>query len=253
LAEAHEEVAVLELAFNARRGSFHLQIECRFASEWTVIFGPSGAGKTTLLRLIAGLDTPSRTSHGHLRVSLDSKLLTDSSRGLAIKPGPRKWERNTSFVTQQPALFPHLCVAANVAFGLPWLGGDAEQREVVEAALELVGGGALIDRRPPDLSGGEAQRVALARAIAPRPRLLLLDEPFSALDGAASDALLIRLQQWASEHHVQTVMATHDATDALASVAEVALLNEGRLAALGPAVEVLSAERQRLAHRLGSL
>jgi ABC-type sulfate/molybdate transport systems ATPase subunit len=116
--------------------------------------------------------------------------------------------------------------------------------------LELVDAKSLIDRRPRDLSGGEAQRVALARALAPRPRLLLLDEPFSALDGAASDELLARLQGWVSEHGVQTVMATHDATDALATAAEVALLHEGRLTALGPATEVLAGERERLLDRL---
>lgn len=92
--------------------------------------------------------------------------------------------------------------------------------------------------------------MALARALAPRPRLLLLDEPFSALDGAASDALLIRLQAWASQSRVQTVLATHDATDALATAAEVGLLNEGRLVALGPAAEVLASERRRLVARM---
>jgi ABC-type sulfate/molybdate transport systems ATPase subunit len=105
---------------------------------------------------------------------------------------------------------------------------------------------------PQDLSGGERQRVALARALASRPRLLLLDEPFSALDGAASDALLARLMDWTAENKVQTVMATHDATDALAMGAEVALLHEGRLAALGPATEVLAPERTRLLQRLSS-
>ena len=94
--------------------------------------------------------------------------------------------------------------------------------------------------------------MALARALAPLPRLLLLDEPFSALDGAASDALLARLQIWLTDHRVQTVLATHDATDALATAAEVALLREGRLAALGPAAEVLAAERERLLKRLGN-
>ena len=93
---------------------------------------------------------------------------------------------------------------------------------------------------------------AVARAFLHDPSVLLLDEPLSALDGAASDALLVRLQEWASEHGVQTVLATHDAADALATGAEVALLHEGRLAALGPAAEVLANERSRLIHRLST-
>jgi ABC-type sulfate/molybdate transport systems ATPase subunit len=153
-------------------------------------------------------------------------------------------------VAQQPALFPHMTVAANVAYGLRPL-NVASQSARVNEMLRLVDAQSLIDRRPRDLSGGEAQRVALARALAPRPRLLLLDEPFAALDGAASDALLVRLKDWAGEHRVQIVMATHDATDAIATTAEVALLREGRLAALGPAAEVLAAERERLKNRLG--
>jgi ABC-type sulfate/molybdate transport systems ATPase subunit len=240
------EADVLELVFNARRGSFHLQVECRFVSDWTVIFGPSGAGKSTLLRLLAGLNLNEPARPQLARVVLDGRLLTDSERGLWLKPG----RRQTSMVAQQSALFPHLSVAANVAYGLAGLERKARIPRV-EEMLELVGAQGLINRRPRDLSGGEAQRVTLARALAPRPRLLLLDEPFSALDGAASDVLLIRLQHWATEHHVQTVLATHDATDALATAAEVALLHEGRLAALGPAAEVLAAERERLARRLG--
>lgn len=237
---------MLELALHARRGSFHLQVECRFAAEWTVIFGPSGAGKSTLLRLLAGLELSETDRPQSRRVALDGRLLTDSARGLWIRPG----RRQTSMVAQQSALFPHLSVAANVAYGLSNL-DRARRAKRVEEMLQLVDALNLIDRRPQDLSGGEAQRVALARALAPKPRLLLLDEPFSALDGAASDALLVRLQGWAIEHHMQTVMATHDATDALATRAEVALLHEGRLADLGPAAEVLAGERQRLAHRLG--
>lgn len=232
---------MLELALNARRGNFHLQVECRLASEWTVIFGPSGAGKSTLLRLLAGLD---RMESG--RIALDGNLLTDSVRSLWRKPGSRQ----TSLVAQQSALFPHLKVTANVAYGLRRLGGATTAARVDEM-LELVDARGLANRRPQDLSGGEAQRVALARALAPLPRLLLLDEPFSAMDGTASDALLARLQAWLSEHRVQTVLATHDATDAMATSAEVLLLREGRMAALGPAAVVLAQERERILRRLG--
>ncbi len=122
----------------------------------------------------------------------------------------------------------------------------------VEEMLHLVGATDLANLRVQDLSGGQAQRVALARALAPGPRLLLLDEPFSALDGVASDALLLRLQEWRRNNNVQAVMATHDVTDALATRAEVLLLREGRLIAQGPAAEVLAAERERLSDRLGS-
>jgi ABC-type sulfate/molybdate transport systems ATPase subunit len=236
---------VLEIALDARRGSFHLHVECRFTSDWTVIFGPSGAGKSTLLRFLAGLDLSAPSRPQQARIALDGHLLTDTSSGLSLKPG----HRQTSMVAQQSALFPHLSVAANVAYGLHHLDRASRQSRVAEM-LDLVDAASLIDRRPRDLSGGEAQRVALARALAPKPRLLLLDEPLSALDGAASDALLVRLQSWATEHRAQTVLATHDATDALATGAEVALLHEGRLTAIGPAAEVLANERTRLAQRL---
>jgi molybdate transport system ATP-binding protein len=232
---------VLEVMLDARHGSFRLKIDTVFLSDWTVIFGPSGAGKSTLLRLLAGLATAQSS-----RIALDGWLLTDSARGLNMKPGRRR----ISMVSQQPALFPHLSVAANVGYGIANLKrSDCVAR--VEAMLELVGAEDLIGRRPQDLSGGESQRVALARALAPMPRLLLLDEPFSALDGQASDALLERLQRWLREQGVQTVMATHDATDALATGAEVAMLREGRLAALGPAAKVLATECERLLGRIG--
>ncbi len=236
---------MLEFALDARRGSFHLQVECVFASDWTVVFGPSGAGKSTLLRLLAGLDLPSIDRPTHSRIALDRRALTDTATRLHLAPG----HRHTALVAQQPALFPHLSVAANVAYGLRSLDRTARAARV-EAMLALVGATDLAARRPQDLSGGEAQRVALARALAPAPRLLLLDEPFSALDGLASDALLERLQLWLKENRVQAVMATHDATDALAMRAEVLLLREGRLKALGPAAEVLAAERERLMARL---
>ncbi|HUB50639.1 MAG TPA: ATP-binding cassette domain-containing protein [Terracidiphilus sp.] len=231
----------LRFEVDARRGGFHLQAAGQFQKPWTVVFGHSGAGKTTLLRILAGLDNASAA-----QVTLRERVLTDSARGLAVRPG----KRQTGLVAQQPALFPHLTVAQNVGYGLAEI-DRAERMSRVEEVLTLVGASELAGRRPQDLSGGQSQRVALARALAPGPLLLLLDEPFSALDGRASDALLERLQAWVAANGAQVVMATHDVTDALALGAEVLLLNEGRKVAQGPAAEVLAAERERLAKRLG--
>lgn len=231
---------MLELKLDARRGAFRLQLECRFQSEWTVVFGPSGAGKSTLLRLVAGLD---RLDAG--QIVLDGNTLTDTAHGVSVRPGRRR----IAFVAQQPALFPHMSVAANVGYGLAKLERANRHARVAEM-LKLVDAANLSERRPQDLSGGETQRVALARALAPMPRLLLLDEPFSALDGAASDALLERLQGWLREHGVQVVLVTHDATDAYATSAEVAMLRGGKLAALGPAPQALAVERDRIVARL---
>ncbi len=241
---------MLEFAIDALRGSFHLKVECRFASDWTVIFGPSGSGKSTLLRLIAGLDRfhqhrPNSKRFATVRIVLDDETVCNSARGIWSPPG----RRHMALVAQQPALFPHLTVAANVAYGLADL--DRIRRSArVEEMLELAGAAHLMDRPPRNLSGGEAQRVAIARALAPLPRLLLLDEPFAALDGTASDALLARLQDWLQQQSIQTIIATHDATDAFSTAAEVALMSEGRITGQGPAAQVLSVERERLNRRL---
>lgn len=236
---------MLEVQVAAHRGAYRLQLDCSFGAPWSVVFGPSGAGKSTLLRLIAGLDADS-LSHG--RIVLDGRVLTGTVRKLRIRPGAR----GIALVTQQPALFPHLSVEANVAYGLAHL-PRAERAKRVQKMLDLAGAAHLVGRRPQGLSGGEAQRVALARALATMPRLLLLDEPFSALDGAASDALLDRLQPWLKDEGIQTIQATHDATNAFFTGAEVALLRDGNLVGQGPAGEVLAAERARLARHLESV
>ena len=236
---------MLEIALDARRGSFHLQIETRLAAEWTVIFGPSGSGKSTLLRLLAGLDRDAAMPPGRARVVFNGQALSDTDSQRWDRPG----RRSTALVTQQPALFPNLSIRENLSYGLAHL--DRQQCAArVDEMIDLVGARHLGGRRPQDLSGGEAQRVALARALAPGPQLLLLDEPFSALDGSASDDLLDRLRRWVVENRVQTILATHDVTDAFVTGAEVALLREGRLAALGPAAQVLSQECERLMQRL---
>ncbi|HEY2858780.1 MAG TPA: ATP-binding cassette domain-containing protein [Terracidiphilus sp.] len=236
---------MLEFAIDSRRGRFQLQLSARFTAPWTVIFGPSGAGKSTLLRLLAGLDRGSIGRNVSARISYNDVILADSVAGIWLSPG----RRQTALVTQQAALFPHLTVRANVAYGLPHLDRHASNQRVKEM-LKLVDGIELMDRHPRSLSGGEAQRVALARALVIDPKLLLLDEPFSALDGPGADALLDRLQQWVRQHNIQTVIATHEAADAFAIGAEVTLLAEGRLIAQGPAQEVLAKERERITARL---
>ena len=233
---------MVEFQFKASLGIFRLDVECILTAPWTVVFGPSGAGKSTLLRLIAGLD---RADSG--RVALDGRYLTDTEIGLHLGPG----HRSVGLVAQRAALFPHFSVAANIAYGVVSLSSAARQQRVA-AMLDLVGAASLATRSVRTLSGGEAQRVSLARALAPMPRLLLLDEPLSALDANSRDHLLTRLQAWLSEQKIQTILVTHDAADALATQAEVALLQEGKLAALGPACEVLAAERNRLLARLAS-
>jgi molybdate transport system ATP-binding protein len=231
---------MVDLQIRARRGSFRLEIECSLAAPWTVLFGPSGTGKSTLLRVIAGLEEP---DSGH--ITIHGKPVTDTRTRLSLGPG----QRSTGLVAQKSALFPHLSVAANVAYGLANLNQIPRQQRVSDM-LELVGATHLIHRSPRGLSGGEAQRVSLARTLAPMPRLLLLDEPLSALDADARDQILIRLQAWLREQSIQTILVTHDAADALSTEAEVALIREGKLAALGPASEVLATERNRLLARL---
>ena len=227
---------MIEIRADLRRGGFRLHVEARFAAEWTVVFGPSGAGKSTLLRVMAGLE-----QDGAIRIAVGDDDVTHLRAG----------KRGIGLVAQQAALFPHLSVSANVGYGLHAMERRAREERVREM-LALAGAEHLLDRGVQHLSGGEAQRIALARALAPMPRLLLLDEPFSALDGDASDALLARLQPWLRERGIQVIQATHDATDAFLTSAEVALIHEGRFVARGPAVEVLQSERERLERSLSA-
>ena len=238
---------MIAFEIKAHRGRFLLDITCQFTAQWTVVFGPSAAGKTTLLRMVAGLDPLRKPDYG--RISLHGRYITDTEISVNIRPGSHSTQRSTGMVTQQPALFPHLSVTANVAYGLTPLSPSARP-DRIKTVLDLVGATHLAERVPLALSGGEAQRVALARALAPMPQLLLLDEPLSALDASARDEVLARLRNWLEEQKIQTVLVTHDAADALATRAEVVFLQEGKLIAQGPATEVLAGERKRLLDRL---
>ena len=232
---------MVDFTLQAHRGHFNLDISCQLMAPWTVLFGPSGAGKSTILRMLAGLEKPDTG-----RIAAHGEYLTDTAIGLNLPPG----KRSIGLVAQQPSLFPHMTVEANIAYGLTGLTPHTRQQHIT-GALDLVAATHLATRSPRSLSGGEAQRIALARAIAPLPRLLLLDEPLSALDASARDSVLSNLQSWLASEHIQAILVTHDAADALATSAEVALIQDGKLKAHGPASEVLAIERKRLLERLG--
>ncbi|MCU1572077.1 MAG: sugar transporter [Micrococcaceae bacterium] len=187
----------------------------------TAIVGPSGSGKTTLLRLIAGFEAP------------DAGRITFAG---AVVAGDGHWvpahRRQVGYVAQDGALFPHLTVGQNVAFGLPRRGRAAAGR--VAELLEMVSmDPAYASRRPSELSGGQQQRVALARALAREPELMLLDEPFSALDAGLRAATRRAVAGTLAAAGVTTILVTHDQGEALSFADQVAVMRAGRLAQIG--------------------
>ena len=192
-----------------------------------VLFGPSGSGKTTLLRMLAGFDRPDRG-----RIQFGSSTCFDSAAGVNIPPQKRR----IGYVTQEPALFPHLSVLENAGFGVP----VPDRPTRVPKMLILMGVNDLAARFPHELSGGQKQRVALARAVAARPDVLLLDEPFSALDAVAREALRRDLGRFLRAVSLPTVLVTHDRAEALSLGDEVVLIADGRVLQQGPIADVFS-------------
>jgi iron(III) transport system ATP-binding protein len=187
---------------------------------FTALLGPSGCGKTTLLRLIAGFDDPDAGT-----VTIGERTVVGGGRSVPAR------SRGVGFVPQEGGLFPHLSVAANVAFGLPRR--RRRDRSTVLELLDLVGlDVALADRAPHQLSGGQQQRVALARALAPRPSLVLLDEPFSSLDAALREETRAAVAAALAAAGATTVLVTHDQAEALSMADQVAVLRGGRLVQL---------------------
>ncbi len=218
----------LEVRLRLPIGSFLLDVDFQVPAGVTALFGPSGAGKTLTLRAVAGLVRPPEG-----RIVAGDRVLLDTAAGVEV-PTRR---RRVGYLFQQYALFPHMDVADNVAFGLD--GPPGPRRERVEQLLELVGLPGFGDRRPRDLSGGQQQRVALARALAPSPELLLLDEPFSALDGRTRRRLREELLRIHRATGVPLVLVTHDLPEVRQLAGEVVLLDGGRVLRTGPVEEVL--------------
>ncbi|MQR01616.1 sulfate/molybdate ABC transporter ATP-binding protein [Glaciimonas soli] len=198
------------------------------SGELTALLGPSGCGKTTLLRIIAGLE-----GQDSGQVLLDGE--DASARHVR--------ERQVGFVFQHYALFKHMTVFENVAFGLrvkpkAQRPSEAAIREKVKKLLDLVQLDWLADRYPPQLSGGQRQRIALARALAVEPRVLLLDEPFGALDAKVRKELRRWLRRLHDELHVTSIFVTHDQEEALEVADQIVLMNKGNVEQVGTAKQV---------------
>jgi iron(III) transport system ATP-binding protein len=188
------------------------------------LLGPSGGGKTTVLRLVAGFDRPDDGT-----VEIDGAVVAGG--GVHVPPE----QRRVGVVPQEGAVFPHLSVRANIAFGLE---RRARRSGQVDAMLSLVGLSDLGDRMPHELSGGQLQRVALARALAPQPSVLLLDEPFTALDTALRASVRDEVRRVVAAAGATTLLVTHDQEEALSMADEVAILVEGRVAQQGTPADV---------------
>lgn len=190
------------------------------------VLGPSGCGKTTLLRAVAGL-LP--IAAGTIRVG--DRLLSSPS----VQVAPEK--RGMGWVPQDSSLFPHLSVGENIAFGMP-RGARADRSARVAQLVDMVGLGGMVNRAPSQLSGGQAQRVSLARALAPRPDLMLLDEPFAALDPLLRSALRVEVAEVLRHQHSTSLLVTHDQEEALSLADYVAVMRQGRILQWGTPVEV---------------
>ncbi len=221
------------------RTAFHLDAALSVnKGEILCLFGPSGSGKTTLLRAIAGL-TPAR---GRVQFGPEAWLDTASKKELA------PWARPLGWVAQEGQLFPHLTVRQNVAFGA----GRSDRSEWVYQVADLLQLTPYWERRPHQLSGGQRQRVALARALARKPSVLLLDEPFSAIDGPSRRDLQDIVVRLSDEWQLATILVTHDLGEAIRMATQLAVLDQGQIQDVRPVdLMMASPANARTARLLG--
>jgi spermidine/putrescine transport system ATP-binding protein len=201
----------------------NVSVQIRKGSFFTLL-GPSGCGKTTLLRMIAGFETPT-----------SGAILLDGEDITALPPN----KRPVNTVFQSYALFPHLTVAQNIGFGLEMMGRPrSEVSSTTESMLALVRMEAMAGRKTSQLSGGQQQRVALARALAPKPKVLLLDEPLSALDLKLRKEMQVELKRLQNETGITFVFVTHDQEEALTMSDQIAVMSAGRINQIGNPREI---------------
>jgi molybdate transport system ATP-binding protein len=226
--------AVQRIRVQWARGGFVLDVDLTLPGRGiTVLFGPSGCGKTSLLRCVAGLERAAGTSV----VCMGGNVWQDDAHGVFVPPH----QRAVGYVFQEASLFAHLSVRGNIAFGAKRTATTQVPHAMsVDAIVDLLGIGALMERRVDRLSGGERQRVAIARALAAQPQVLLLDEPLSALDAARRQEILPWLERLRDELHIPMLYVTH-AADEVARLADtLVVLEHGRAVACGPVAQVLA-------------
>ena len=221
-----------------KRLSPQFTLDAAFTAEpgFTVLFGASGSGKTTVLRTIAGLARPDAG-----RIVVGDRTFFDDQGGVDLPVQ----DRRIGYVFQQLALFPHLTVRGNIGYGLHQL-ADAERRERVESIARSFRIGHALDRKPDRISGGERQRTALARALVTEPRILLLDEPLSALDHATQSRIIEDLRRWNDRRRIPVVYVTHGHRELYALADRVIVLDDGRVTHSGTPHDVLDRPGQRV-------
>ena len=223
---------LLSVQIRRKFAGFHLDIDFEVSGGLTVLFGPSGSGKSLTLQSLAGL-----FPLDDARITLGKTVWQDSKAKVYIPPQ----QRRVGYVPQNYALFPHLTVAQNIAFGLKGEKKQATQR--VDELVNLMQLDGLEQRRPSQLSGGQQQRVALARAMAVNPCLLLLDEPFSALDAAVREALREELRAFYERVKIPTILVTHDVQEVQQLADTVVILQQGNVLQVGTQREVFRSPR----------
>ena len=230
-------MSTLHLQIQMSRSAFKLNLDLQLPSEGiTAIFGPSGSGKTTLLRAVAGLE---KNEHG--RIQIGTHIWQDTSLGICLPT----WQRPLGYVFQESSLLPHLSVVDNLNFGLKRALKSAgvalsDAQIALQASVELLGIGSLLQRMPQELSGGERQRVAIARAIAMQPQLLLMDEPLASLDAARRQEIFPWLAKLRDELKMPMLYVTHSAEEVTRLADHLVVLDQGQVKAQGPVGAVLT-------------
>lgn len=219
---------MLDIDVSKKLGDFSLDLKLEIGSGITAVLGASGAGKSTLAKLLAGLEKPDRG-----RIVFDGTTFFDSEAGVSLPPE----RRGIGFVFQEHRLFPHLSVRRNLTFG--HFAGGREPRADVGRIAELFGIGALLDRAPSSLSGGESQRVSLARAILAAKNFIIMDEPLCSLDAERRASLLDYIEKIPAAFDITILYITHSADEAARLARSVLVMKAGRAVSFGPAGDVL--------------